>query len=145
MHLLDELVRLAGVRPVPCSVASGADLRHDVQLVRVRVQGLTDDLVGDVRAVEVGRVDVGDAEFHRGAEDPDRLVTVGGRAEHAGAGELHGAVADPGQVEVVSEAEGAAGEGRRAHAHHDASAGRDGTGPPRPWDHGDQERNAGGP
>ena len=62
---------------------------------RVRVQGLPDDLVGDVRAVEVGRVDMVHAGRDGLAEDGDGTVRVLGRPPHAGAGQLHRAVAYP--------------------------------------------------
>ena len=116
VHLLDELVRFAGVRPPALLVTARTDLRHDAQVVRVGVQCLADDLVRHARAVEVRGVDVGDAEFDDGAEDADGLVVVGGRPEDAGSGELHGAVPDAGEFEVVGEAEGPAGEGAFGHA-----------------------------
>ncbi len=94
VHLLDEFVRLAGVRPATVGVAAGTDLRHEVQVLGVGVQGLADHLVRHVRTVEVGRVDVGDAELDDRAEHPDGFVAVGGRTEDAGSGELHGAVPD---------------------------------------------------
>src|SRR5260370_42634562 len=53
-----------------------------------------DDLVGDVRAVGVGRVDVVDAQLDRGPQHLDRGRAVARRPEDAGAGELHRAVAD---------------------------------------------------
>src|SRR5215813_835787 len=61
----------------------------------IRVQRLPDDLVGDVRAVEVGRVDMVHAGRDRLAEDGDGAIKVLGRAPYAGAGQLHRAVAYP--------------------------------------------------
>src|SRR5258707_15422769 len=69
-------------------------------MVAVREERLPDDLVGDVRAVGVGRVDVVDAQLHRGPQLLDRGRAVARRPEAAGAGELHRAVADPVEVEV---------------------------------------------
>ncbi len=59
------------------------------------MQGLPDDLVGDVRAVEVGRVDMIHAGRNGLAENGDGSVRVLGRPPHAGAGQLHRAVAHP--------------------------------------------------
>ena len=59
------------------------------------MQRLADELVGDVRTVEVAGVDVIDAARHRLAQHGERRVAILGRAEHAGPGELHGAVAEP--------------------------------------------------
>lgn len=59
------------------------------------MQGLADDLVGDVGAVEVGGVDVVDAGRDGLAEDGYGTVRVLGRPPHAGPGQLHGAVANP--------------------------------------------------
>ena len=49
--------------------AAGTELGDDHHPCRVRVQGLPDDLVGDVRSVEVGRVDMVHAGRDGGAED----------------------------------------------------------------------------
>ena len=62
------------------------------------MQRLADDLVGDVRAVVVARVDVVDAARDRLAQHRDRGRAVPRRAEHTWAGELHRAVADPGDL-----------------------------------------------
>jgi hypothetical protein len=57
------------------------------------MQSLPDDLVGDVWAIEVGRVDM----VHPGrdglAQDGDGSVWILWRSPHAGAGQLHRAVA----------------------------------------------------
>ena len=74
------------------------------------MQRLLDQLVRDEGAVEVGGVDVRDAELDDLAEHGERLVAVGGRAEDVGAGELHRAVADAVDGDVVGEREGAAGD-----------------------------------
>jgi len=58
------------------------------------------NLVGDVRPVGVGRVDVVDAQLDRGPQHLDRGGAVARRPEDARAGELHRAVADPVEVEV---------------------------------------------
>ena len=57
------------------------------------MQRLADELVGDVRAVEVAGVDVVDAAGHRLAQHGERRVAVLRRPEHARAGELHRAIA----------------------------------------------------
>ena len=75
--------------------AAAAELGDDHQPRRVRVQGLPDDLVGDVRAVEVGRVDMVHAGRDGLAKDGDGAVRIPGRPPHAGAGQLHRAVAYP--------------------------------------------------
>ena len=57
------------------------------------MQRLADDLVGDMRAVEIAGVDVVDAARHRLAQHGERRVAILGRAEHAGPRKLHGAIA----------------------------------------------------
>jgi hypothetical protein len=59
------------------------------------VQRLPDDLVGDVRAVEVSRVYMVHASRYGFAEDTDGAIGIPGRAPYAWAGQLHGAVAYP--------------------------------------------------
>ena len=106
----------AGGQP-PCWSRVGADLGHDVQRFGVGVQRFTDQLVGDVWPVGVAGVDVGDAEVDGLAQDGERAVVVGGRPHDPGAGELHGAVAEPGDGQVAQRP-GAAGKGTwRCSAH----------------------------
>ena len=76
-----------------------------MHVVAVREERFPDDLVGDVRAVAVGRVDVVDAQLDCGPQHLDRGRAVARRPEDAGAGELHRAVADPVEVEVPNPVE----------------------------------------
>jgi hypothetical protein len=57
------------------------------------MEGALDELVRDVRAVEVARVDVIDAGGGRRPEHGNRTIGVTRRPEGMGARELHGAVA----------------------------------------------------
>jgi hypothetical protein len=114
VDLLAQLLGAARGRPAALLVAAGADLGDDDQVVGVGRECLADDLVGDVRAVVVGGVDVGDAQLDDLAQHGHGGVAVLRRAEHTGAGELHGAVAEAGQLEVA-DAVGAAGELRGRH------------------------------
>ena len=59
------------------------------------MQRLADDLVGDMRAVEVARVDVIDTVFDRSPQHCDRAGAVLRRPQDAFARELHGPVAQP--------------------------------------------------
>ena len=97
-------------RRVPGTVRApeGPDLGHEGQAVRIGMQRLADNLVGNVRAVEIARVDVVHAAFDRLAQNGDRRVAILWRAEDVGAGELHGAVAHAVQLD------GGAGEGEGA-------------------------------
>ena len=70
-------------------------LGNDHQICGVRVQGLPDDLVSDVRAVEVAGVDMVHARRDGLPEDGDGTIRVLGRPPHAGAGQLHRAIAYP--------------------------------------------------
>ena len=56
--------------------AHRADLGDDDQIVRIGVQRLADELVGDVRAVEVAGVDVVDAARDRLAQHGERGVAI---------------------------------------------------------------------
>ncbi len=62
---------------------------------RIRMQRFADQLVGDVRTIEIAGVDVVHAARDCLAQHGQRRAMILGRAEHAGAGELHGAVAEP--------------------------------------------------
>ena len=85
--------RLRG-QPAAPVVAATADLGDELEVVRVGVQCLADQVVDDVGPVVLGGVDVVDAELDRAAQHGPGGVWIAGRAEHAGSGELHGAEAD---------------------------------------------------
>ena len=72
------------------------------------MEGFPDDLVGDVRAIEVAGVDMVDASFDGGAEHGKRFSAVLRRAENTGAGQLHGPVAHA-VDEAVAQGVGAGG------------------------------------
>jgi hypothetical protein len=59
------------------------------------VQGLPDDLIGDVWAVIVGRIDMVHAGRDGFAEDGDGTVRILGRPPYTRAGQLHRAVTYP--------------------------------------------------
>ena len=68
------------LRRVPTAglVAHGAHLGHDDEVIGIRVQRLTDQLVGHVRAVVLGGVDVVDAGLDSPPKHRDRCVVVRG-------------------------------------------------------------------
>ena len=106
--LLDVRAQLVGFlcgQPAARVVARAADLAHQREVGRIRVQRLADEFVGDVRAVELRGVDVVDAQLNCAPQHGERLVVVARRPEHAGAGQLHGAEAD------AADSERAQGEG----------------------------------
>ena len=80
---------------LPWLVARRTDLGDQHEILGVGVERLVDQLVGDVRAVELGGVDVVDAGVDGPAQHRERLGAIGRRSEHAGAGELHGAEPHP--------------------------------------------------
>ena len=85
--VVDRLAQLLGrscVRPAALGVPPCPHLGHDPQLLGVWVQRFPDDLVGDVRAVEVAGVDVRDAHLSDLAQHGDGFAAIFGRAEHAG-------------------------------------------------------------
>ena len=80
------------VEPVAVLIAARADLGDEVEVIGVGSRSASLMTVGDVRAVEVGRVDVRDAERDGLAHSGFASSSAGG-PKQAGAGELHGAVA----------------------------------------------------
>jgi hypothetical protein len=57
------------------------------------MQGLPDNLVRDMRAVEIGGIDMVHARGDGRAQDGDGAVRILGRTPYAGAGQLHCAIA----------------------------------------------------
>ena len=58
------------------------------------MQGFADELVGDVRAVELGGIDVVDAKFDSAPQHRQRLVAVAWRPERTGPRQLDRAEAN---------------------------------------------------
>ena len=73
--------------------AAGAYFGDDDETRGVGVERLLDDLIGDVRAVEVAGVDVVDSGGDGFAQDCLGGVYIAGGSPDVGAGELHGSVA----------------------------------------------------
>ena len=114
-------------QPGALRVAAGTDLRHEPEALGVRVQRLADEVVDDVGAVVLRGVDVVDAELDRAPEHGAGGVGVARRSDDAGAGELHGAEADP--VDGLVAEEGGLGHGSQAPLA--STAGQEGE---RSWD-----------
>ncbi len=70
-------------------------------VVNCRVERLADDLIGDVRAVEVRGIDVVHAIRDGRAQHGQRCIAILGWAEYAGSRELHGAVAETPDIAVA--------------------------------------------
>src|SRR3954452_12960052 len=83
----------------------------DHQLVGVGVQGLADQVLGDIRAVGVGGVDQADTELDGPSQYADRLLTVTGLAPDALAREAHRAVAEPDDWQVAADVKAPALDG----------------------------------
>ncbi|SOZ73765.1 conserved hypothetical protein [Cupriavidus taiwanensis] len=93
MDRLPDGLRLKRRQSRGVFAAAGAYLGDDHQVIRVRMEGFADELVGDVRAVEITRIDVVHAGRDGFAQHGDGCGTILRRSEHAGPGQLHGAVA----------------------------------------------------
>jgi hypothetical protein len=89
-----QLGRLLG-RHEACSFAFGADLADEHEVIGVGVQRFTDESVGHAVAVELGRVDVVDAELDGAAQHPDGRRPID-RTPLSALGELHRTKADAG-------------------------------------------------
>ena len=98
---LSQLRARNGRDPGSIGAAPGADFRDDDEIVEVRVKRLADDLVGDVRAVEVGGVDVVHTAGDGFAQYGQRRVAILGRTENAASRKLHGPIAKTIHVAVA--------------------------------------------
>jgi hypothetical protein len=89
VHGLAQLLGSKRLGPTVLGVSQRPDLGNDVQFVRVGVQGFLDDLVGDVRAVEVAGVNMSDTQFYRLTQYGHGSIAVGWWTEHVRASQLH--------------------------------------------------------
>src|SRR4029077_20129015 len=79
------------------------------------MQRLFDKLIGDVRAIEVAGVDVGDTEANNLAQDRECTVVVCWRPEYMWTSQLHGAVPHASKDQIVGELECASWQCCRRH------------------------------
>jgi hypothetical protein len=84
----------------PLLIAGRSDLGRDVQPVVVRAECVANQPVGDVGSVGVAGVDVAQAELDCLAEDCQCSVVIGGRSHDAPPCELHGAEAEPRDLQI---------------------------------------------
>src|SRR5258708_32239057 len=75
-------------------VPSRANLADQRQSLRVRMQRCPDELIRDIRTIELGGIDVIDAEFRGAPQHRNRLAAVSRRPEYPRTRQLHGAEAD---------------------------------------------------
>jgi hypothetical protein len=89
MHGVRQLLGREGRVPRSVLAASGTDLGDDYQTFGIGMQSLADQLIGDVGAIEVARVDVINAARHGLTQYGERAFAIVRRSEDAGSGELH--------------------------------------------------------
>ena len=92
----DRRPELGPVRTRPALVATDA---------RVGMQGLADELLGDVRAVGVGGVDEVDAELGQAPQHGAGALGVFGRAPDAGTGDAHRPEAEASDLDLAADLE----------------------------------------
>src|SRR5580692_8669776 len=92
VHGLCQFTQRHRRNPRSIGAAPGANFCDDGEIVRVGVKRLADDLVGDVRPVEIAGIDVVLALRYGLAQDGHRRAAILGRAENARPGKLHGAI-----------------------------------------------------
>jgi hypothetical protein len=102
--LLDAL-RAAVRAPLAGAIPEKARLGRDHEPLGIRMEGLGDQLLADLRTVGVGCVDQVDAELHRAAEDRERGVAVRRWPPDALAGDPHRAEAEAAHRELATEGE----------------------------------------
>src|SRR4029077_2573610 len=82
--------------PAALPVTLSADLGDQDQVLWVWMERSMDQLIGDVGAVILGRVDVVDAELDGPAQQRKGRGPIARRSQHTRTRQLHGAVADSG-------------------------------------------------
>ena len=78
------------------------------------MKGFANEIFSYIRAVRIRRIEQIDPELDRAAQNGKGFGTVAGFAPNAGAGELHGAEAEPVHGKLAADLEAAAFRGRSA-------------------------------
>ena len=96
-------VRRAAVDDAGAAAGVGdeAELRRHHDLVAAALDGRADQFLAVERAVDLGGVDVGDAQVQRAVDGADRLGVVEASADGVEAGHGHGAESDAGDVQTA--------------------------------------------
>src|ERR1700691_5110134 len=95
VHRLGQLFWGESRSPRSVGTAPRPDFGHNDEVAGVGLQRFADQLIGDVRPVEVAGVDMIHTARHRFAQDSNCCLRVLRWTEYAGPRELHGAVAEP--------------------------------------------------
>ena len=77
---VDDLLARACVKPGTVGAAASADFRDDHQVIGIRMQRLLNDLIGDMRTVEIAGIDVIHARGDSLAQNRDRTGNIARRA-----------------------------------------------------------------
>jgi hypothetical protein len=81
-----KLLRSLSGDPAALVISLGADFADQHKVRRIGVEGGVDQLVGDVRPVELGGVDVVDTQLDGPAQHGERRVPIPGRPSDTRAG-----------------------------------------------------------
>ena len=96
---VDDLLARACVKPGTIGAAAPTDFGHDDQIIGIRMQRLLNDLIGDMRTVEIAGVDVVHARRDSLAKNRDRAGNIAWRAPNPLvailSGELHRPITHP--------------------------------------------------
>src|ERR1700730_4445529 len=99
MYGIDNLLARACVQPGTIGAAASTDFGDDHQVIGVRMQRLLNNLIGDMRTVEIAGIDVIHARRDGLAKNRDRAGNIAWRAPNqlvaVPSGELHGPVTHP--------------------------------------------------
>src|SRR6202007_2112495 len=79
MYGIDNLLARACVKPGTVGAAASADLGDDHQVIGIRMQRLLNNLIGDMRTVEIAGIDMVHARRHSLAQNRDRAWNIARR------------------------------------------------------------------
>src|SRR6201998_1138776 len=99
MYGIDNLLAGACVKPGTVGAAASADFGDEHQVIVIWMQRLLNDLIGDMRTVEIAGIDVVHARCDSLAKNRDRTGNIAWRTPNLLvailSGELHGPITDP--------------------------------------------------
>src|SRR5215510_13598527 len=93
MNAVDEFLPTKSRDPGLVRAATSANLGDNDQSLCVRVQRTADDLIGNMRAIEIAGVDMVHASSYCFAKHSNGRIGIARWSPHAWTGELHRAVA----------------------------------------------------
>src|SRR5262249_51041489 len=89
MNRINQFLPGKSMNPGLVWAAAGADFRNDHQMVGIGIKRLLDNLIRDMRTIEIARIDVVHSGFDSCPQNTDGTIRIAGWSPNLGTRQLH--------------------------------------------------------